>query len=369
MFKKKYFYYFDKTITFTTLALLLFGLLAVFSSTYSPETPMSVFFKKQIFGALTGILIYIFFSFKNIEATKRYGFVSFFLTLGILSYTVLRGFMAMGAKRWFSIYFFKFQPSELTTFLFPIFIAYYFYELKPLESDALGRIKFKNFLFPLIILFFIFILILKQPDLGTALIILLSGIILFWVIGINKKFIVISALLVFVSAPFLWTKLKPYQKQRILVLLGEGNIRKERYQLEQSKIAIGSGGIFGKGLLKGTQNKLSFLPEDHTDFIFAVICEEFGFAGALLIFILFSILFFKIIIITLQLDNIAEQIITTGLLLHILLSVSINIGMVTGILPIVGIPLPLFSYGITNLWITMASLGVINNISIKRFYY
>ena len=137
----------------------------------------------------------------------------------------------------------------------------------------------------------------------------------------------------------------------------------------QSKIAIGSGGIFGKGLLKGTQNKLSFLPEDHTDFIFAVICEEFGFAGALLIFILFSILFFKIIIITLQLDNIAEQIITTGLLLHILLSVSINIGMVTGILPIVGIPLPLFSYGITNLWITMASLGVINNISIKRFYY
>ncbi|MBU4269506.1 rod shape-determining protein RodA [Candidatus Dependentiae bacterium] len=369
MFKYKYFYYFDKTITFTILALLLLGLLFVFSATYTPEAPISIFFKKQLFGAITGIFIYIFFSVKNIEATKRYGFAGFFLTLIILAYTILKGFVAMGAKRWFSIYFFKFQPSELTKFLFPLFIAYYFCELKPIKIDALNRIVIKNFLFPLSILFIVFILILKQPDLGTALIILLSGIILFWVIGINKKFIIFSFIIVFISAPFLWTKLKPYQKQRILVLLGEGNVRKERYQLEQSKIAIGSGGIFGKGLLKGTQNKLAFLPEARTDFIFSVICEELGFFGAILIFILFSILFFKIIVIASQLSNLAEQIIAIGLMLHILLSVCINIGMVTGILPIVGIPLPLFSYGVTNLWITMASLGVINNISIRRFYY
>ncbi|MFH1461735.1 MAG: FtsW/RodA/SpoVE family cell cycle protein [bacterium] len=369
MIKKRYTQYFDWTITILTITLLIIGLIFVFSSTYIPGKPFSIFFKKQVFGAISGIFIYLFFSFKDLKTINRIGFLGFFATLILLSYTFLSGFVAMGAKRWVSIYFFKFQPSELTKLFFPIFLAYYFSEYKPLKITNDGKVKLGNFLFPLIILLMAFNLILKQPDLGTALIILLSGIILFWVIGINKNFLIICSLIVTISAPFLWTKLKPYQKQRILVLLGEGDAKKERYQLEQSKIAIGSGGILGKGILKGTQNKLSFLPEDHTDFIFSVICEEIGFVGAMLIFILFSILFLKIILIAVQLASLTEQIITIGLLLHIMLSVCINIGMVTGILPIVGIPMPLLSYGITNLWITLASLGCINNISMKRFYY
>ena len=172
-----------------------------------------------------------------------------------------------------------------------------------------------------------------------------------------------------IGTPYIWTKLKPYQKKRILVLLGYGDKKNERYQLEQAKISIGSGGLTGTGLFNGTQNKLLFLPEDHTDFIFAVICEEFGFIGAIMALLLFTILFFKIILIIVQISNLSEQIIVFGLLLHIMLSVIINIGMVIGILPIVGIPLPLFSYGISNLWVTMASLGCINNISMKRFYH
>lgn len=369
MFKKRYFTYFDWVITGCMLALLMLGLLFVFSSTYSPEHTFSIFFKKQLFWAISGLFIYLFFSFKNLETLRPIGFAAFFITLLLLSYTFLSGFMAMGAKRWVSIYFFKFQPSELTKFFLPIFVAYYFYEYKNLQITIAGKAAFKNFITPLIILFIAFVLILKQPDLGTALIILLSGIILFWVIGLDKKFIIFSVLISIVFAPFLWNKLKPYQKQRILVLLGEGDAQKERYQLEQSKIAIGSGGIFGKGLLKGTQNKFAFLPEDHTDFIFAVICEELGFFGAFIVLILFFLLFFKIIILSLQLSNLSEQIIVVGLMLHILLSVIINISMVTGILPIVGIPLPLFSYGGTNLWITLASLGIINNIAIKQASY
>ncbi len=369
MLKKRYVKYFDWTITILTIVLLVLGLVFVFSSTYRPEKPFSIFFKKQLLGAIIGIFIYLYFSFKDLKTIIRWGFFSFFITLILLSYTFLIGFAAKGAKRWISIYFFKFQPSELTKFFLPMFLAYYFSEYKPLKINGFGKIKFSNFIFPLGVLLMTFSLILKQPDLGTALIILFSGIILFWIIGIDKKFLIISTLILIISAPFLWTTLKPYQKQRILVLLGEGDSKKERYQLEQSQIAIGSGGIFGKGLLKGTQNKLSFLPEDHTDFIFSVICEEIGFIGALLIFFLFSLLFLKIIIIAIQLSTLSEQIITIGLLLHIMLSFCINIGMVTGVLPIVGIPFPLLSYGITNLWITLASLGCINNISMNRFNY
>ena len=170
------------------------------------------------------------------------------------------------------------------------------------------------------------------------------------------------------GTPFLWSVLKPYQKQRILVFLGEGSNKKERYQLEQSKIAIGSGGLTGKGLLKGTQNKLAFLPEDHTDFIFSVICEEWGFTGALIILLLFCLLFGRIIFITMQITNLFEQIISLGLLSHLMLCVITNIGMVTGILPIVGIPLPFFSFGSTHLWIGLATLGWLNNIAMRRFY-
>lgn len=369
MLKKRYLKNFDLIITILTTSLLIFGLFFVFSSTYTPERPFSIFFKKQFFGAISGIIIYILFSIKNMETIKRFGFIAFFITIGLLSYTFLSGFVAMGAKRWISIYFFKFQPSELTKLFLPIFLAYYFYEYKTLKLNLNNKIKIQNFFVPTIILFFAFTLILKQPDLGTALIILFTGIILFWIIGLSKKVLIGSMIILIISAPFLWTKLKPYQKQRVLVLLGEGSARKERYQLEQSKIAIGSGGIFGKGFLNGTQNKLSFLPEDHTDFIFSVICEELGLLGALFVFLLFTMLFFKIIILTLQLSTMSEQIIVIGLMLHIMLSVCINIGMVIGVLPIVGIPLPLFSYGITNLWITLASLGCINNISMRRFHH
>ena len=146
-------------------------------------------------------------------------------------------------------------------------------------------------------------------------------------------------------------------------------MRKERYQMEQSKIAIGSGGITGKGLLKGTQNKFDFLPEDHTDFIFSVICEEWGLAGALLVLFLFIILFIRLLGVVLTVETLFEQILALGLLLPIMFSVCVNIGMVLGLLPIVGIPLPLLSYGMTNLIITLAGLGWLNNIAIRRFYY
>jgi rod shape determining protein RodA len=350
------------------LALLGLGLLFVFSATYKPDAPYSLFFKKQLIGVGTGMLIYFYFCGKDFRRLARWGFVGYFVTLLLLMYSIVGGWIAMGAKRWISLYFFKFQPSELAKLCLPVFLASYFSELELPKFYANPPIPFRDFFFPLGMLFFTFVLILKQPDLGTALVVLCSGLIILWFIGIPRTFFLALALVGAIGTPVLWKCLKPYQQNRILVLFGYGDARKERYQIEQSKIAIGSGGIMGKGLLQGTQNKLEFLPEDHTDFIFSVICEEWGFLGALLIILLYALLLTRLVIVIAQVRNFFEQIVAVGLLTHILLSVGINIGMVTGMLPIVGIPLPLFSYGLTNLWITLASLGWLNNIAIRRFY-
>ena len=275
----------------------------------------------------------------------------------------------MGAKRWISLYFITFQPSELVKLVLPLALAFYFNEQKLFSSREASKPGIKEFILPLILLGTSFIFILKQPDLGTALIIMFSGLIILWIAQIPRWFFVMLAFGVLIGAPMLYKTLKPYQKQRIQSLLGYGDSKKERYQVEQSKIAIGSGGMWGKGLMRGTQNRLSFLPEARTDFIFSVLCEEWGFAGALLVLLLFSLLFIRLIFISLQIPRLLEQLTAIGLLAPIMLSTIINIGMVTDILPTVGIPLPLFTYGITHLWITLASLGVLNNISIRRFWY
>jgi rod shape determining protein RodA len=369
MLDRRYFRYFD-WISFALMCIILsLGLVFVFSATYSPDTPFSSFFKKQLMGSGLGLLIYLFFCLADLKKLSRWALIGFFGALILLVYTFIGGLIALGARRWLSLYFFRFQPSELVKLFLPVFIASYFTELEIPKFYALPPIPFKDFLMPLGTLFFAFFLILKQPDLGTALLVLFSGLILLWFIGIPRSFFIVMAIVGIGAAPILWKCLKPYQQKRILVLFGQGEMRKERYQIEQSKIAIGSGGLLGKGFLKGTQNKLEFLPEDHSDLIFAVICEELGFVGALLVLLLYAFLFLRLVYVLMHVHNFFEQIVGLGLLAHIVLSVCINIGMVTGLLPIVGIPLPLVSYGLTNLWITLASLGWLNNIAIRRFYY
>lgn len=369
MIDRRYFRYFDWVSFFLTLVILAAGLLFVFSATYKPENPFSLLFKKQLLGAGCGLLIYFYFCCVDIRRVARWGFFVYIGVMVLLAYTIVGGFIGMGAKRWVSLYFIRFQPSELAKFFFPLFVAYYFSELEIPRLPTPNALALKEFFFPLIVLGISFLLILKQPDLGTALIIAFSGCLLFWFIGIDKRFFLALALTGILGAPFLWNVLKPYQQKRILVLLGYGDAHKERYQVEQSKIAIGSGGVYGKGLLQGTQNKLEFLPEDHTDFIFSVACEETGFVGASLIMLLFSLLIVRILWVLISIPSLFEQIVGIGLLGHILFSVIVNIGMVSGMLPTVGIPLPLFSYGLSNLWITLASLGCLNNIAIRRFYY
>ena len=362
---RRYFRYFDWISFGLILTLLCIGILFVFSATNKEHIFLSPFFKKQLFGAITGIIIYLIFCFFDLKTLCRWGYFGYFGVIGLLTYTMFCGWMGMGAKRWVSLYFITFQPSEMVKFALPLSFAFYFNEQKATPYKK----PFSDFLFPLALLAVSFFIILKQPDLGTALVILFSGLAIIWLAQIPKKFFIISAMLCLLGAPVLWNNLKPYQKQRILVLLGHGHEKKERYQVEQSKIAIGSGGLLGKGLLKGTQNRLSFLPEARTDFIFSVLCEEWGFLGASIVILLFSLLFIRLTYIILSVPKLMEQLVGTGLLVPIMLSTIVNIGMVSGILPTVGIPLPLFTYGLTNLWITLASLGVLNNIAIRRFLH
>ena len=188
-----------------------------------------------------------------------------------------------------------------------------------------------------------------------------------WFMGLSNKFFIYTTFFVLVTAPISWHFLKPYQKKRVLVFLGQGERNKERYQIEQSKIAVGSGGFWGKGFGKGTQNKLSFLPESRTDFIFSVICEEVGFVGATFVIALYLLLFLQILYLIGTISSIYAQLMCLGLLMPIMLSAIINTGMVLDLMPVVGIPLPFMSYGITHIWTSFASLGCINSVTCQRY--
>lgn len=350
-------WYFDWISFLLTVSLALIGLLFVFSATYTQEHPYSIFFKKQAAGIAIGLIIYFLFSWIDYRSLMRWGYLAYYGVVGLLLFTLIKGSIGMGAQRWINLFFFKLQPSELAKLLLPSFIAYYFYSHKKINYQT-----WKDFIPLLCVLFLSCFLILRQPDLGTALIVLFSGLLLLWLAGLPNKFFLIGFILTVLAAPALWYVLKPYQRNRIAVFLGYGTTHKERYQIEQAAIAIGSGGVFGKGIKSGTQNTLQFLPESRTDFIFAVVCEEWGFLGALLILALYAFLFIRLLWQIQFIDSSYIQLLAMGLVTHLILSTIINICMVIGLLPIVGIPLPLMSYGLSNLFISWASLGWLQGI-------
>jgi rod shape determining protein RodA len=358
---RRYLCYFDWISLSLVTMLCLISLCFVYSTTCKQEA-VSVFFKKQLFGISTGILIYFFCSFIDYRTVCRTGYWLYLATLGLLVFTLIKGSVGMGAQRWINLGFIKFQSSDLAKLFFPMFITYYF-----LHDHAETEPKPITYSIPLVVMMFSFLLVLKQPDLGTGLILLFSGAIMLWFMGLSTKFFMVCSLCFLVTAPISWKILKPYQKKRILVFFGQGNRNKERYQIEQSKIAVGSGGLLGKGIGQGTQNRLSFLPESRTDFIFSVLCEEIGFFGALLVISLYILLFLRLICLIITISSIYSKLMCFGLLIPIVLATIINICMVLDLMPVVGIPLPFMSYGITHIWTSFASLGCINSVTCQRY--
>ena len=280
--------------------------------------------------------------------------------IGILSLILVKFIGTGNVQRWITLGGINFQPSEAMKLALILILARYFDHISRIELY-----KLKTYILPICLILLPGFLVISQPDLGTGLTIILLGLAILFFVGISIKFVILCFILLASSIPFIWNQLYDYQKDRILVFLNpEIDSLGSGYQIIQSKIAIGSGGFFGKGYLLGSQSRLNYLPEKHTDFIFTLISEELGFLGSIFIILIFCILIISIMKISFRVKSLFSKIVTFGIGFLLFLYLSLNIGMVCGLLPVVGAPLPLISYGGTSLLTVLIGLGIVLSINI-----
>lgn len=282
------------------------------------------------------------------------------LGLLLLIAVLTLGDVGKGAQRWLDVGLFRFQPSEIMKLAVPMMIARFL-------ADAHLPPNRKRLLFGAILIIIPALLVAKQPDLGTALLIACAGCFVLFLAGLSWRFITLSIIAIAASTPFVWNLLREYQQQRILTLINpENDPLGTGYHIIQSTIAIGSGGVYGKGWLNGTQSHLDFLPERNTDFIFAVFSEEFGFFGILLLLLIYIFIISRGLIIAVQSQDTYSRLLAGSLSMTFFVYLFVNIGMVSGLLPVVGVPLPLVSYGGTSIVTLMAAFGILMSIQTHR---
>jgi rod shape determining protein RodA len=281
-------------------------------------------------------------------------------TLLLLVLVLVLGDTAKGAQRWLDLGIVRFQPSELMKLAMPMMVAAF------LHSRILPP-RLPAVLATLVIIGLPAVLVMVQPDLGTSLLIIAAGGFALFFAGLRWRYMVVAALTAAAALPVLWGRLHDYQRGRILTLLDpERDPLGAGYHITQSKIAIGSGGVFGKGWLDGTQAKLDFLPEAHTDFIFAVFSEEFGLFGVAMLLILYLFIVGRGLVIAVRAQDTFQRLLAAALSLKFFIYVFINVGMVIGLLPVVGVPLPLISYGGTSMVSLLAGFGILMSIQTHR---
>jgi rod shape determining protein RodA len=317
----------------------------------------SHFIKILIFFSLMMVI-----SFFNIKIWHVISYLFYFIIVLLLIWVSIYGVKVSGSQRWMNLYFIALQPSELMKIGVILCLAKYYHRLKIDNVNS-----FINIVVALSIIIIPVILVLSQPDLGTSILIALSGLIILWLGGIRVKFFFISFVTFLISLPFVISFLKPYQKLRILTFLDpDRDPLGAGYQIIQSKIAVGSGGLSGKGFLKGTQSYLDFLPEKHTDFIFTLFSEEFGFLGSVGLLLIYSIIIIRIIRIgAISRSNFAK-LFCFGFAFAIFIYIVVNLSMVLGLLPIVGSPLPIMSYGGSSMLATMIGFGIVLSAKINH---
>ena len=301
-------------------------------------------------------------SFLNIRFWHSIGYVFYAFVLGLLIWASLYGVTASGSQRWISLYFINLQPSELMKIAIIIFYAKFYHRAQISNIN-----NFKNLLIPIAILILPILLVASQPDLGTAILIALSGLVALWLAGLHVRYFVYSSLAFLVSMPFIVSFLEPYQKLRVLTFFNpERDPLGAGYQIIQSKIAVGSGGLTGKGFLKGTQSYLEFLPEKHTDFIFTLFSEEHGFTGSVVILLIYAIMVFRILKIGADARSFFAKLFCYSFGAAIFVYITVNMSMVLGLLPIVGSPLPIMSYGGSSMLATMIGFSVVMSSKIYQ---
>ncbi len=265
-----------------------------------------------------------------------------------------------GAQRWLNLYVVRFQPSEMMKLAVPMMVAWY------LADTRLPPNRWQLLASATLIAVPMF-MIARQPDLGTALLIASSGIFVVFLAGLQWRLLAFFSALVAAAAPLIWHFMRDYQRQRVMTLLNpESDPLGSGYHIIQSKIAIGSGGLFGKGWMNGTQSQLNFLPERSTDFIFAVLGEEFGFFGILLLFAFYTFIVIRGIMISIQAQDTYTRLLAGSVAMTFCVYFIVNTGMVTGVLPVVGLPLPMISYGGTSIVTLMAGFGILMSIQTHR---
>ena len=337
------------------ICIFLLGVISL-ATMYSTDSGQILFHtKSHFFKFVIFTLLMLIVSFFNIRFWFSLGYLSYLVVIAMLIWTVNFGVTASGSQRWIDLYFINIQPSELMKIFIILCLAKFFHR-KRLENVN----SFYSVIISLIIIFLPMSLVIVQPDLGTALLISISGIIVLWFAGLNHKYFFYSFLISILSLPFIISFLKPYQKLRVLTFLNpDRDPLGAGYQIIQSKIAVGSGGLFGKGFLKGTQSYLEFLPEKHTDFIFTLFSEEFGFFGSVFLLLIYAIIIYRIIRIGIISRSYFAKLFCYSFGASLFIYIVINMSMVLGLLPIVGSPLPIMSYGGSSMLATMIGFGIV----------
>ncbi len=359
------------TIPVLVIALTILGLIAVSTAVSGITENPAEYLRTQLVAAFLGIILVVLIQFYDYRVFREYDVILYLITISILSALLVAGATAGGGTRWLTLGPVTFQPSEIAKILLILFFASWMDRNEEELSSFKGFIKHLGYLLPP------FFLVVLQNDLGTALVLVFIFLTMFYIAGGRVKDIVLTfgggfiAVVVMISSHIYFSTplifLQPYQLNRLIGFIKpEIDPRGIGYNIIQVRIAIGSGQLTGRGFRQGPQNQLNFLPEQHTDFIFAVIGEEFGFIGAALIIILFVLLLLQIIKVALKAKDNFGKLITAGIIAMFFFHFIENVGMSLGIMPITGIPLPFISYGGSSMVTSMVAIGLILNINIRR---
>ncbi len=365
MFDRRLLEDFDWVLLLLVTLISIIGFVAIYSASYSygTETP---YFKRQVLWFFVGLGVMTLVTMVDYRIMERFSPLLHLVMIFLLVLVLFYGSGGVGSRvhRWFRIGPMNFQPSELVKFTLVLYLAYFFN-----DSRRIGDLGFRELLWPAIITLVPFVLILKQPNYGTAGVLIFVFVLIIYLVGVRHKIILIISGISFVSIPFAWEFLLiQYHRDRIKTLfdpdkdpLGKG------YQIIQSKIAVGSGQFWGKGYMKGTQAHLDFLPERHTDFIFSVFTEEWGFVGGVTLVALYAFLLLWCLRLVGKSKDRSGTIITVGVTAIMAFQVVINVLMVLGMFPIVGLPLPFLSYGGSAMISQMIGIGLILNVRMRRY--
>jgi len=348
-------------VLFIPMCVVLFlSVVVLFSAGGGSWTPFAM---SQLLKIIFGMFVFFFVAFSNIKTWIKSAYFIYAIALILVILVTFIGDVGMGAQRWLSIGGINVQPSEFIKIALVLALARYFAWFNSVELS-----QFKNYLIPILMMLIPFVLICAQPDLGTGISLALITIGMFYIVGANKKWFLIAGILGILAAPIIWYGgMHDYQRNRIITFINpEMDAKGAGYQINQAKIAFGSGGIIGKGYMSGTQAQQSFLPEKQTDFIFTMLGEEFGFIGAFMLLMIYTFIVIMLFWAAKTCRNRFGQLICFGFMLNFFIYYFINISMVLGILPTVGVPLPLMSFGGSSLISLLFGFGLCQNAHIHK---